>query len=222
MKCPKCGFEAGEAKFCPECGEKLKGPDEKRNTVIASFISKHKFPIIITCAIIVTVAISLSLNQTIKPAVSSAPTLQSSVDPATDYKPLTSGKFYEAIKKLNESWSSDEDMKGAAATPYINGKNRIEVSFNPSSSATSDFDRVQMASQFVSLSYLITTNISDYPELSDGIYMEMRGHARIAIMITTATGQITTIPTHEDSDAELNEAFKAAYDTKFSAYNLDY
>ena len=28
MKCPKCGNEAGNAKFCPECGAPLNGPME--------------------------------------------------------------------------------------------------------------------------------------------------------------------------------------------------
>lgn len=28
MKCPKCGNESGNAKFCPECGAPLNGPME--------------------------------------------------------------------------------------------------------------------------------------------------------------------------------------------------
>ena len=75
MICPKCGKDAGEAKFCPECGENLSAPSEnetkteivQENKTVAKPKKKIK-KIWILLAIVVAVVAFFGIKSIVKSA----------------------------------------------------------------------------------------------------------------------------------------------------------
>ena len=56
MICPKCGYDAGEAKFCPECGEKmLLLSTEENQTISVQDNKKSKKKIIVVISVAVAI-----------------------------------------------------------------------------------------------------------------------------------------------------------------------
>ena len=55
MICPKCGKDAGEAKFCPECGEKMLLPSTEENQTISVQDNKNKKKIIVVISVAVAI-----------------------------------------------------------------------------------------------------------------------------------------------------------------------
>lgn len=157
MKCPKCGFEAGDAKYCPACGKKLKGSNEKGNTAIASFLGNHKFPIIITCALVAAVAISLSLNQhmeSVPVASGSASSTSTSAEASEESSSaeskimpyMTSGWVPSSATSSASTADSDSSESSDSSTDDTNTFAGIASSQSPADAAESKTDFITSCS----------------------------------------------------------------------------
>jgi hypothetical protein len=142
------------------------------------------------------------------------------LDPAHDYKPLTSGKFAESINDLNQQWNEKDTTKGASVSAYINGNKAIELIFCPSAATRQANDKTKTASEFISTVELFFNNFQSFPELDESLYVQLEGHDRIAVMITHNQGMYTGL-TYEDTDMLLNQAVKMEYDSKLSGYDFE-
>ena len=121
---------------------------EKGNTAIASFLGNHKFPIIITCALIAAVAISLSLNQHIEsvPVASSSATSTSTSAESKIMPYMTSGWTPSSATSSDSSIDSDSSESSDSSTDDTNTFAGIVSSQSPADAAASKADFIKSCS----------------------------------------------------------------------------
>lgn len=136
--------------------------------------------------------------------------------PSSQLHTISSGKFYEALHKMDDTWASGTDFNGAGASLMKDDSGKYVVAFVPSTKASAANDYSQISAQFIALSYLIYSNYSQYPELTNGVRVVIGSHSGIYIdLIKDSSGTISPQLQRGDSDESLNEAILKAYNTKF-------
>lgn len=136
--------------------------------------------------------------------------------PSSQLHTISSGKFYDALHKMNETWASGTDFNGTGASVMKDDSGKYVVAFVPSTKASAANDYNQIAAQFIALSYLIYSNYSQYPELNNGVRIVIGSHSEIYMNLDKdSSGKISPQLQRGDSDEPLNEAILKAYNTKF-------
>lgn len=139
--------------------------------------------------------------------------------PPEEYgEPITTGDFGEALKKLNEEFSTDEGREVYAYMPP--DSDCLEIHFSPSDKAIEEKDDQTVALEYVAMAQLIAEN---YPKYSDtygdtiAIYL---GDLTALISVTYSDSTPYTSLTVFSQDTSLNADLNLAYDTTLGKYDI--
>lgn len=158
------------------------------------------------------------INDLENPYASGFPADPSHYPPEEYGEPITTGDFGEALKKLNEEFSTDEGREVYAYMPP--DSDYLEIHFSPSDKAIEEKDDQTVALEYAAIAQLIAEN---YPKYSDtygdtiAIYL---GDLTALISVTYSDSTPYTSLTVFSQDTSLNADLNLAYDTTLGKYDI--
>lgn len=158
------------------------------------------------------------INNLENPYDSGFPANPSYYPPEKYGKPITTGDFGKALKKLNDDLSVDNGQEVYAYMPP--DSDYLEIHFSPSDKAIEEEDDQTVALEYAAMAQLIVEN---YPKYSDtygdtiAIYL---GDLTALISVTYSYSTPYTSLTVFSQDASLNSDLNLAYDITLGKYDI--